>query len=884
MSYRSIYLLLFISIVFISKNYGQDFISIHGKLYDNNKNPVVNANINAPTVNKGTVSDEKGEFKLSIPKKDKIQLEISHVNFKKINKKYNLTDDPLVISIKMKSKVLKTFEVEYVDPGSSPTELLPTIDAANLALPSSNIEGLLSSIGYGVRQNNELSSGFSVRGGNFDENLIYVNGIEVYRPFLARSGQQEGLSFINPTMVDNILFSAGGFDAMYGDKLSSVLDISYREPKKFEANLTSSLLGTQLQFGDRPSAIFNYNIGFRYRTNAYLLGALDTKGEYQPRFTDLQALFNINLSENLKLTLFGTGANNLFSVQPENRETNFGSINEALRFTVYYEGQENTQFKTFMGAIALTHRPNDHLTLQYFSSTFNTDETEYFDLLGEYRLDELERDLGSQEYGEVAYNRGVGAFLNHARNQLNANVYNVYHKGAISKENHRFCWGVKAQQEHVTNYIKEWNYIDSSRFNSPKPMDSIGYTNPNNIPYQTLTLSKLITANNSIASSRLTGYIQHRFSFQKAKAIHIQNVQDSTSKKDTSFTAKDYFTATIGVRSNYWTYNNQTVISPRLNIKWRPAIFDYYGDKLERKSLTLKAAFGYYYQPPFYRAARNLNGDLNPLIRAQQSIHFVVGGDLIFNMWDRKFKAGTECYYKILNDIIPYEIENVRVNYYGDNNAKGYARGIDLKINGEFVKGIQSYASLSWLQTQEDIVDDYYYNYFNAQGEKIIPGYTIDQTAIDSSLIQPGYIPRPTDQRISFAMFFQDQMPDDWDTENIKWSTMKVNLNALFGTRLPYGPPGATRYSDTLRTSLYKRIDIGFSKDLINKSTDKSSYSKNSIVHKIESLWIAFEVFNLLDISNTTNYTWINDVSGRKYSIPSFLTSRRLNLKLVARF
>ena len=330
---------------------------------------------------------------------------------------------------------------------------------------------------------------------------------------------------------------------------------------------------------------------------------------------------NFNLSENIKLTLFGTGANNLFSVQPENRETNFGSINEALRFTVYYEGQENTQFQTFMGAIALTHRPNDNLTLQYFSSTFNTDETEYFDLLGEYRLDELERDLGSQEYGEVAYNRGVGAFLNHARNQLNANVYNIYHKGAFSKENHKFCWGVKAQQEYVTNYIKEWNYIDSSRFNSPKPMDSIGYTNPNNIPYQTLTLSKLISANNSIASSRLTGYIQHRFSFQKTKAINIENIRDSTSKQDTSFTAQDYFTATVGIRSNYWTYNNQTVISPRINVKWRPAIFHYYKDKMERKSLTLKAAFGYYYQPPFYRAARNLNGDLNPLIRAQQSIH-----------------------------------------------------------------------------------------------------------------------------------------------------------------------------------------------------------------------------------------------------------------------
>ena len=870
-------------LIFSSLVFGQENIIIKGSLKTSKGKPINKANISVIGTKIGTTSNKKGEFKFEIENTGSFNLEVSHVKYQKISKKLN-SDTDSVIFIKMKNKVLQTLDVEYKDPGSSTTEILPTINASNVALPSGNIEGLLSSVGFGVRQNNELSSGFNVRGGNFDENLIYVNGIEVYRPFLARSGQQEGLSFINPSMVENIVFSAGGFDAKYGDKLSSVLDISYREPVDFEANLSTSLLGTQLQFGDRPNSLINYNFGFRYRTNAYLLGALDTKGEYQPRFADVQGLINFNLNEKLKLTLFGTAANNLFSVQPENRQTNFGNINEALRFTVYYEGQENTQYKTYMGALSLQHQTTEKLSLNYFISTFNTDETEYFDLLGEYRLDELERDLSSDQYGDVAYNRGVGAFLNHARNQLKANVINFYHKGDFINKKQKTSWGLKLQGENVTNDIKEWNYLDSARFNTPKPIDSVGYQDPNSIPYQQLVLSNLIKANNKIASSRVTGFIQHRFKFNRSKEINLQYNTDSNFNLDTTFTSQDYFTATIGARANYWTFNNQTVFSPRINIKWRPAFYKYENNQIIRKNITFRLATGYYYQPPFYRAARYLDGSINPTIRAQKSIHIVAGGDLVFNMWDRKFKFGSEIYYKFLQDIIPYEIENVRVNYYGENLASGYARGIDLKINGEFVEGIQSYASLSWLQTKEDLSNDFYYEYFNQNGEKIIPGYTIDQNRADSILYEPGFIPRPTDQRLSFSMFFQDQMPDDWDTEKVKWSNMKVNINVLVASRLPYGPPGNKRYSDTLRSSFYKRVDIGFSKDLINNETDRSKFKEKSIFNEIEALWIAFEVFNLLDISNTTNYTWIRDVSGRQYSIPSFLTSRRLNLKLVARF
>ena len=877
--YRSFILML----IFSSLIFGQENVIIKGSIKTSKGKPVNKANVVVIDTKIGTTSNKKGEFQFEIENTGYFNLEVSHVKYQKISKKLN-TETDTVILIRMKNKVLQTHDVEYKDPGSSTTEILPTINAANVALPSGNIEGLLSSVGFGVRQNNELSSGFNVRGGNFDENLIYVNGIEVYRPFLARSGQQEGLSFINPSMVENIVFSAGGFDAKYGDKLSSVLDISYREPIDFEANLSTSLLGTQLQFGDRPNSLINYNFGFRYRTNAYLLGALDTKGEYQPRFADVQGLINFNLNEKLKLTAFGTAANNLFSVQPENRQTNFGNINEALRFTVYYEGQENTQYKTYMGALSLQHQTTEKLSLNYFISTFNTDETEYFDLLGEYRLDELERDLSSDQYGDVAYNRGVGAFLNHARNQLKANVINFYHKGDFINKKQKTSWGLKLQGEKVTNDIKEWNYLDSARFNTPKPIDSVGYQDPSSIPYQQLVLSNLIKANNKMESSRVTGFVQHRFKFNRSKDINFQYTTDSNFNLDTTFTSQDYFTATIGARANYWTFNNQTVFSPRINIKWRPAFYKFENNQIERKNITFRLATGYYYQPPFYRAARYLDGSINPAIRAQKSIHIVAGGDLVFNMWDRKFKFGSEIYYKFLQDIIPYEIENVRVNYYGENLASGYARGIDLKINGEFVEGIQSYASLSWMQTKEDLSNDFYYEYFNQNGEKIIPGYTIDQNRADSILYEPGFIPRPTDQRLSFSMFFQDQMPDDWDTEKIKWSNMKVNINILVASRLPYGPPGNKRYSDTLRSSFYKRVDIGFSKDLINNETDKFKFKEKSIFNEIEALWIAFEVFNLLDISNTTNYTWIRDVSGRQYSIPSFLTSRRLNLKLVARF
>ena len=437
-------------------------------------------------------------------------------------------------------------------------------------------------------------------------------------------------------MVSDILFSAGGFDAKYGDKLSSVLDITYSEattPDEFKGTFTSSLLGAAAHVEQNVSSRFNYITGIRYRTNSYLLGALDTKGEYKPIFVDYQGMFNFLLTEKTKLSIFGTYSKNKFRVVPESRETNFGSINEALRFTVFYEGQEITQFETYMAAASLTHKPNDLLTLKFISSIYQTHETESFDLLGEYKLDELERDLGSDDLGEVAFNRGVGAFLNHARNELNATVANAYHKGTFKSGKHKFQWGAKYQHEIINDKISEWNQVDSSRFNIPHPQDSVGYIDPTAQPYQYLRLSSVVKSQNDlqiqspfrihsryVPDSNSKNYLFRRLSKNQRQCIQIKDTIETNS----------YFSMTGGLRANYWDYNSQLVISPRISFNFRPAWFYVREDEIYRRNVSFRFATGFYYQPPFYRETRNLQGVINPEIRAQKSIHFVLGSDYTF--------------------------------------------------------------------------------------------------------------------------------------------------------------------------------------------------------------------------------------------------------------
>jgi hypothetical protein len=884
---KSFFLAIF-SGFFILSFYSQT-ATIKGTVKNINNYYAKDANVHVKKGDNGTTVDENGKFSLTVPAGKSFTLVISSAEFQTFEESYVLGENEVEeIFVILETRSLDPYKVNALDPGTSGLQVYKPIKPSSISSPSDNLETQLKFANVGVRQNSELSAGYNVRGGNFDENLIYVNGIEIYRPFLARSGQQEGLSFINPYMVENIAFSAGGFDAKYGDKLSSVLDVYYHKPREFKATAQASFMGANVYVQDKVGVRSSYLLGARYHTNAYLFGALDTQGEYKPVFVDIQGMYNFAINENMLLSVYGSYADNKYQVIPQSRETNWGSINEALRFTVFYEGQEVTQFQTFMSAVSLQQKAKKgKITLNYVSSVFRTIQSESFDLLGEYKLEELERDLGSDDFGDVAYTRGVGGFLEHARNNIDALVANAYHKGSYNwGANNKFEWGAKYQHEIINDEIHEWNFLDSARFNAPHAADSVGYVDPGAQPYQDLSLSYNIKATNSVSSNRITGFLQNRKGWQLAKQQQFSDslIQEGDSVLtwvDTTFETHKYLNGTIGVRAHYWDYNGQTVFSPRASLSFTPALFFNHNNQIYRRNIVFRLASGFYYQPPFYREIRNLQGALNPNIRAQKSIHFVFGTDYTFFMWNRSFKFTGEAYYKHLTDIIPYEIDNVRTRYYGVNNAKGYATGLDFKINGQFVNGIESYASLSFLRTYEDILDDYYIDYYNSDGEVIVPGFTANDEAVDSASVEPGYIPRPTDQFASFNLFFQDKMPEEWDTEKIKWSTFKVNLSLVFGTRLPYGPPGDERFKDTLRSSLYRRVDIGFSKDLIGEHTDRTKFGKKSIFKHVERMWVSLEVFNLLDIINTTNYNWITDVSGRKYSVPNNLTSRRINLKLV---
>ncbi|MFZ1666152.1 MAG: TonB-dependent receptor [Flavobacteriales bacterium] len=697
----------------------------------------------------------------------------------------------------------------------------------------------------GVMTRNELSSGYNVRGGNFDENLVYVNDIEVYRPFLVRSGQQEGLSFPNPDMIERIHFSAGGWEARYGDKMSSVLDIQYKRPREFETTVSASLLGGSVTVG---SAMAHQRLrqitGFRYRTLNTVLQGLDTKGDYIPTYTDLQSYWTYDISDKVELGFLGLYSKNRYDVVPQDRETELGNFNQALRYTVYFEGQEKTAYETMSGALNLNVRPNKNTLLKFTGSVFNTYETEHLDILGEYRLGELDRNLGSDQFGEVVRDLGVGGYLDHARNNLEATVTSFGHKGSLTYGdggNSNLQWGVEARTEAINDRLNEWYMVDSAGYSIPQSSGD------------SLDLQSSVKSNVDLNSVRSSAYVQNAWEWKRGR--------------DRSWAL------VAGVRGQNWSYNGQTVISPRMRLAYHPGWkkLNAAGDTVPN-DFSFWFATGLYYQPPFYRELRDFNGVLNPDVQAQKSIHFILGMDRQFTIWDRPFKFTTEAYYKILSDLNAYELDNVRIRYYANNNAKGYAAGIDMKLNGEFIKGVESWASLSVMQTEENLDGDFYYHYYNAAGERTDGIDTRDRTPADSIRIEAGNIPRPTDQRVSFALFFQDEMPN--------WPTFKVHMNLVFGSSLPYGPPNFNRYADTLRTSLYRRVDIGFSKQLLGAPGQE----KTNFMRHIKDLWISLEVFNLINLNNTVDYTWIQDVQGRYYGIPEFLSPRRLNLKVIARF
>jgi len=816
--------------------------TITGVLKNSKGEPLENANIAIVGETVGTQSDKNGKFKLTIPANKDVKVGISFIGYNPQTKTFNLKpNETVTYSPKMTSISTDIGTYDHVEEGNrsgTMQKIKPKI-AENFTSASGSFEAILKTL-PGVSSNNELSSQYSVRGGNFDENLIYVNDIQIYRPFLIRSGRQEGLSFINSNLVSDIKFSAGGFGAKYGDKMSSVLDVSYKEPDDFGGSFTASLQGAAAHIeGASKNHRFTYLAGARFKSNQYVLQSLDTDGEYRPNFFDIQTYLTYDMNEKWEIGFLGNIARNTYKFIPQTRQTDFGTINEALQLTVYFDGAEVDQYQTYFGAITNTFTPKEDTELKLITSIFSTLEDENFDIEGAYRIDELERDLSQDDFGDVKFNRGVGGFMDHARNRLDANVFNVEHKGKKLKKNHTTFWGVKYQHENIEDRISEWGYVDSAGYFIPNPIDSIGYTDPNAQPNELLELNEVLRSQVNLSSNRYSAYLQRSWDWEK----------DSVN-----------YNFTIGGRAAFWDFNDEFIFSPRTSFSFQPNW---------KRDYLFRISGGVYYQPPFYREMRNFDGSINYDIKSQLSYQAVIGSDYNFEAWGRPFKFTTDIYYKHMKNIIPYELENVRIRYYATNNANAYAIGTDLKINGEFVKGVESWFSMSIMKTEEDLVDDQYTEYLNSDGEVIVSGYTANSTVVDSNIVYPGNIPRPTDQRVNFSLFFQDYVP--------KLPNLKMHIALYYATGLPFGQTGTQeRYKATFRLPAYRRVDLGFS--YLIKSEEKESKSK--LMGKFKNIWLSAEVFNLLQINNVISYLWIKDVTGRNYAVPNYLTSRQINVKL----
>ncbi|WP_346860209.1 TonB-dependent receptor [uncultured Draconibacterium sp.] len=778
--------------------------TLRGVLEDSNGIPLDMVTVvlkEYPTL--GTTTNAKGEFLLRIPANKHLTIIFSSIGYKTFSDSiYANPNETVTKEIVMPAQNLELAEIvvrEQRRNGSSIISLDPKI-VNSMSSASGGIEAGLKTL-PGVSSNNELSSQYTVRGGNFDENLVYVNDVEVYRPFLVRSGQQEGLSFINSDMVSTIDFSAGGFNAKYGDKMSSVLDINYRKPSDFRGSASVSLMGATAHFEDVAlKGKLTHISGIRYKTNSYLLGSLDEKGEYDPRFLDFQTYITYQFSEKFDISFLGNVAQNQYNFIPQDRETTFGTWQNPLNTKIYFDGQEVDDFQTYLGAISANYHPNANLNLKFIASAYHANEKETYDIQGQYYLNQLERNMSSEEFGDSALNLGVGTFLNHARNHLNATVYSFAHKGAFNSENHLLNWGIKIQHEEIEDKINEWIYRDSTGY-------SIPYSDTEVLLYHSLN------ARNKVSSNRITGYFQDSWSVPVSSGdLYING----------------------GVRFNFWDLNNELLVSPRATLSYFPEW---------EKKMSFRLSAGMYHQSPFFKELKNSDGTINENAKAQKSFQVVAGTDLIFTAWDRPFRFTTEAYYKFMSHLIPYQVDNVRIRYLGEKEAQGYATGLDMKINGEFVSGLQSWASLSFLQTEEDIKND---------------GH--------------GYIPRPTDQWMNFSLFFQDYLPGN--------PTYRMQLSGFYGARLPTGPPNGERYQDVFRMPAYRRIDLGFSKVFISAANPSNS----PFFKHITDMWLSLEAFNILDINNTISYFWVSSIYGDQYAVPNYLTGRKFNLKLTLKF
>jgi hypothetical protein len=785
----------------------QPFI-ITGRVTDAVGTPIIHAHITTSNAGSGAVTNEDGTFTFPHEGEFPLTIVISAIGYQTEELVIkDLLHQAIDIQLKEDRRALRQVDVIGNRINNRHSQRIDPIHVR--ALPSAagpGIEGLVRSQ-MGVTSNNELSSQYRVRGGNFDENLVYVNGQEVYRPFLMHSGQQEGLSFVNPDLVEKVEFSAGGFSAAYGDKMSSVLDITYKKPRQTAGSFSAGMLGSN---GHLEGAAFDQRLtwitGARYKTNRYLLGTLDEKGDYQPDFTDVQAYLTYQLSRRISFELLGYYALNSYAFEPEDRETTFGTIAEIKRLKVYFEGKEADRFQTGYASFSTNFRVTDQQHYKMTFTGFRTFEEESYDIAGAYWLQEVEDPFSNNE--DSGTQIGIGEYLQHARNDLLGVVNSIDLEGKYQSAIGQTSWGMQYRHEAFKDNIYEWEMIDSA-----------GYSIPNS--GENLELAYHKRANHNLSNHRLSGYLKNEFSFSVAGG-HLM--------------------VDAGIRASHYSFNAETTFSPRLLLSYLPG-----GDKNYRFRLS----GGYYYQPPFFKEMRRPDGTLNQTIKAQKSIHLVSGYDLYFQKMDRPFKFTAELYYKAMDKLIPYQVDNVRIVYRGENEAKGYAAGIDFKINGELVPGEESWVTLSLMKTEENLYDDAWIN--------------PEQSG------EPGYIPRPSDQRVNFSVFFQDHLP--------KYPDFKAHLSFLYGSGLPFGPPRSERYLATNRMPAYRRVDMGFSYDLL-----RSSSSQKRNILDLKNLWLGLEIFNLPNINNTISYYWVSDIFNRQYAVPNYLTSRRINVKLSAKF
>jgi hypothetical protein len=808
--------LMMLCILLSSSMYAQQ-AWVKGSIKDEQARPI--ADVLISIAQQTVLSDANGFFQIAVPAEKDIRLQLSKTGF--IAQQYPLRlkkEESRILAVQLKERIFEIKEVIKKADRQRFEAGAIIVDASKASINPSTIGGIEGLIKTLVGSTNELTSQYNVRGGNYDENLVYVNDFEITRPFLVRSGQQEGLSFVNADLTSHVQFSVGGFQAKYGDKMSSVLDITYKKPKQFAGSASLSLLGGSLHLeGASKNNKLTYLVGLRQKTNQYLLQAQPTKGVYNPSFTDVQTLINYKVNEQWEWEFLANYARNRFTFYPEEQTASFGLVNKAYQLRMFYTGAELDQFDTRFTGVSTTYRPNKNLRLKFLASAYSSNEKETYDISGEYLLGELETDLGKANFGQVKTYLGTGVIQNYARNFLQVQQKTIGHRGSYIYKKQVWLWGADLQSISIKDQLLEWERRDSA-----------GFTQPYN-PSQ-LTMMKSYRSNADLSYEKIQGFVQNNFKWNDSLDL----------------------TFSIGVRVNYDFLNKELLVSPRMQVAYKPKW---------KRDVVWRAALGWYAQPPLYREMRNLEGTLNTQLLAQKSMHAVLGYDYNAHWGRRPLRITNEVYYKSLWDIVPYEYDNIRIRYFGKNKASGYAYGLETRFYGDLVKNATSWISLGLMKTAEDLNDDFY-TLKNVSG-------------LDSAVVRPGYIPRPSDQRLMLGMYFEDYMPNN---DNIK-----VHLNFMYGTGLPFGPPDQIRYSDTLRLPSYKRVDIGFSAQLFKRKQEAAAQMAPH--KKINSAWLSLEVFNLLGIQNTLSYTWVQDQSsGKTYAVPNRLTTRLLNLKLIIKF